>query len=55
VSIRIPDLAVLLVALTVGGLAIYRGNAVIAVVCLFIAAVYAAVVVWRRRDRRDGE
>jgi membrane protein implicated in regulation of membrane protease activity len=55
VSIRIPDAAVLLVALAVGGLAIYRGNAVIAVVCLSIAAVYAAVIVWRRRSRGDRE
>jgi len=55
VSIRIPSAAVLLVALTVGGLAIYRGSAVIAVVCLSIAAVYAAVIVWRRSGRRDRE
>jgi len=55
VSIRIPDAAVLLVALTVGGLAIYRGNVVIAVVCLSIAALYAAAIVWRRRSRRDRE
>ncbi len=52
-SIRVPDVAVLLVALTVGGLAIYRGDAIIAAVCLSIGAVYAAVIVWRRRNRGD--
>lgn len=52
-SLRIPDVAVLLVALAVGGLAIYRGDAIIAAVALSIGAVYAAVIVWRRRNRGD--
>ncbi len=52
-SIRIPDLAVLMIALTVAGLAIYKGNAIIAAVCLSIGAVYAALIVWRRRNRGD--
>jgi hypothetical protein len=52
-TLRIPDLAVLLIALTVGGLAIYRGEAIIAAICLAIGMGYAAVILWRRWTRGD--
>ena len=51
-GIRIPNLAVLLVALLVGALAVYRGNMVIAAVCFSIAAAYAIVILWQWRNRR---
>ena len=51
-GIRIPNLAVLLVALLVGALAVYRGNMVIAALCFSIAAVYAIVILWQWRNRR---
>ncbi len=51
-GIRIPNLAVLLTALLVGALAIYRGNMVIAAVCFSIAVAYAIVILWQRRNQR---
>jgi len=51
--LRIPDAVVLLIALTVGGLSVYRGEQIIAAICLAIGACYGAVIFWRRKNRRD--
>jgi membrane protein implicated in regulation of membrane protease activity len=51
-GIRIPNLAVLLVALLVGALAVYRGNMVIAALCFSVAVAYGIVILWQWRNRR---
>ena len=50
-GIRIPNLAVLLLSLGVGALAIYLENVAVAVVCLSIAALYAALILWQRKKK----
>lgn len=51
-SIRVPNLAVLLMALGVSALAVYKRNAAVASVCLAIAAFYAALMLWQWKRRR---
>jgi len=51
-GIRIPNLAVLLLSLGVGALAIYLENVAVAVICFSIAAFYAALTFWQRRHRK---
>jgi hypothetical protein len=50
-GIRIPNLAVLLLSLGVGTLAIYLENVAVAVVCFSIAAFYAALILWQRKKK----
>jgi hypothetical protein len=50
-GIRIPNLAVLLLSLGVGALAIYLENVAVAVVCFSIAAFYAALILWQRKKK----
>ena len=52
-SLRVPNLAVLLMALGIGVLAIYLENTFVAVVCFSIAAVYALVILRQRRHQRN--
>jgi membrane protein implicated in regulation of membrane protease activity len=54
-GIRIPSLAVLLLSLAVGALAIYLENVAVAAICFSIAALYAAVTLWQWRRRRRKE
>jgi heme A synthase len=52
-SIRVPNLAVLLMSLGIGILAICLKNAAVAAICFSIAAFYTALVLWLwRRQRR---
>ena len=48
---RIPNLAVLLLSLGVGALAIYLENVAVAVICFCIAAFYAALILWQLRKK----
>jgi len=50
-GIRIPNIAVLLLSLGVGALAIYLENVAVAVICFSIAAFYAALVLWQRKKK----
>jgi hypothetical protein len=50
-GIRIPNLAVLLLSLGVGALAIYLENVAVAVVCFSIAAFYTALILWQRNRK----
>lgn len=54
-GIRIPNLAVLLLAIAVGALAVYLENVAVAAVCFFIAAFYAALTLWQWRRRKKSE
>jgi membrane protein implicated in regulation of membrane protease activity len=49
---RIPNLAVLLLSLGVGALAIYLGNVAVAAICFSIAGLYAALILWQWRRRK---
>jgi membrane protein implicated in regulation of membrane protease activity len=53
-GIRIPNLAVLLLSLGIGALAIYLENVAVAVICFSIAAFYAALTfwLWKRRKKK---
>jgi membrane protein implicated in regulation of membrane protease activity len=51
-AMRIPNLAVLLLSLGIGALAIYQENVAIAAICLSIAALYAALIWWQWKRRR---
>jgi hypothetical protein len=48
-GIRIPNLAVLLLSLGMGALAIYLENVAVAAICFSIAAFYAALILWRQK------
>jgi hypothetical protein len=50
-GIRIPSLAVVLLSLGVGALAIYLENVAVAIICLSIAAFYAALILWQRKKK----
>jgi hypothetical protein len=50
-GIRIPNLAVLLLSLGVGALAVYLENVAVAVVCFSTAAFYAALILWQRKKK----
>lgn len=51
-GIRIPNFAVILLSLGVGGLAVYLQNVAVAAICFCIAALYAALIVWQWRHRK---
>ena len=51
-GIRIPNLAVLLLSLGVGALAIYLENVAVVAICFSIAAFYAALTFWQRKRRK---
>jgi membrane protein implicated in regulation of membrane protease activity len=51
-GIRIPNLAVLILSLGIGALAIYLENVVVAAVCFSIAAFYVAFTLWQWRRRK---
>jgi hypothetical protein len=51
-SVRIPNLAVLLAALGVGTLAVYMKNVAVAAICFSIAALYAGLILWQWRHHR---
>ncbi|HWR69460.1 MAG TPA: hypothetical protein VN415_00170, partial [Dehalococcoidia bacterium] len=54
-GIRIPNIAVLLLSLGVGALAIYLENMAVAVICISIAAFYATLILWQwKRHNRKG-
>lgn len=53
VGIRIPNLFVLLLSITVGVLAVYLDNVTIATICFLIAAAYAIVILWQWRHPKD--
>ena len=52
-GIRIPNLFVLLLSITVGVLAIYLDNVTIATICFLIAAAYTIVILWQWRHPKD--
>ena len=54
-GIRIPNLALLVLSLGVGALAVYLENVAVAAICFSIAAFYAALILWlwRRRKKRQ--
>ena len=54
-GIRISNLAVLLLSLGVGALAVYLENVAVAAICFSIAAFYAALTLWLWRRRKKKE
>ena len=50
-GIRIPSLAVLLLSLGVGALAIYLENVAMAAICFSVAAFYATLILWQRKKK----
>ena len=51
-GIRIPNLALLVLSLGVGALAVYLENVAVAAICFSIAAFYAALILWQWRRRK---
>jgi len=51
-GIRIPNLALLVLSLGVGALAVYLENVAVAAICFSIAAFYAALILWQSRRRK---
>ena len=51
-GIRIPNLALLVLSLGVGALAVYLENVAVAAICFSIAVFYAALVLWQWRRRK---
>ena len=52
---RIPNLGVLLLSLTVGALAIYLDNVAVAAICFSIAGLYAILTFWQWKRRKNKE
>lgn len=50
---RIPSLFVLLLSLGVGALAVCLKNVAIAAICFSIAGLYAALILWQWRRRKN--
>jgi membrane protein implicated in regulation of membrane protease activity len=51
-GIRIPNLALLVLSLGVGALAVYLENVAVAAICFSIAVFYAALILWQWRRRK---